>query len=47
MQDLVVPLAQPIHVKFGDVVRIRFRYHAGDSLIALAEAIDGDSQDAG
>lgn len=47
MQDLVVPLAQPIHVKFGDVVRIRFRYHAGDSLIALAEAIDGDAQDAG
>lgn len=42
MQDLVVPLARPLEVTFGDVVRIRFRYHAGDSLLALAEAIDGE-----
>jgi type I protein arginine methyltransferase len=40
MLDLVVPLAQPLQVKFGDVVRIRFSYRAGDSLLALAEAIE-------
>lgn len=42
MHDLVVPLARPLSVTAGDVVRIRFRYDAGDSLLALAESIDGD-----
>jgi protein arginine N-methyltransferase 1 len=42
MQDLVVPLANPLAVTAGDVVRIRFRYDAGDSLLALAESIDSD-----
>jgi predicted RNA methylase len=44
MQDLVIPLAEPIEVSVGDVVRIRFRYDAGDSLLALAESIDGDDE---
>lgn len=44
MQDLVIPLAKPLDVKFGDVVRVRFRYRAGDSLLALAEAIDGEPE---
>lgn len=42
MHDLVIPLAAPLTVAEGDVVRIRFRYDAGDSLLALAESIDGD-----
>ncbi len=41
MQDLVVPLSEPAAVRAGDVLRIRFRYDAGDSLLALAESIDG------
>lgn len=40
MQDLVIPLAKPIEVDTGDVVRIQFSYEAGDSLLALVEAID-------
>lgn len=40
MYDLVIPLAAPANVKRGDNVRIRFRYDAGDSLLALAESID-------
>lgn len=40
MQDLVVPLAAPLAVQEGDVLRIRFRYAAGDSLLALASAIE-------
>ncbi len=40
MQDLVIPLASPIRVDVGDVVRIHFQYNAGDSLLALAEAIE-------
>ena len=44
MHDLVVPLATPLQVSAGDVVRIRFRYDAGDSLLALAESIDGDDE---
>jgi hypothetical protein len=44
MQDLVIPLARPLSINEGDVVRIRFRYDAGDSLLALAESIDGDDQ---
>lgn len=43
MQDLVVPLAKPVAVAAGDVVRVRFRYSAGDSMQALAESIDGDA----
>jgi type I protein arginine methyltransferase len=42
MYDLVVPLAKPFAVSAGDTVRFRFRYDAGDSLLALAESIDGD-----
>lgn len=42
MQDLIIPLARPIEVAAGDVIRIRFQYHAGDSLLALADAIDRD-----
>ncbi len=42
MHDLVIPLPSPIEVEVGDVVRIRFQYDAGDSLLALAEAIDRD-----
>jgi SAM-dependent methyltransferase len=42
MHDLVIPLAKPIEVAAGDMLRIRFRYDAGDSLLALAESIDGD-----
>jgi len=42
MHDLVVPLARPVEVAAGDVVRLRFRYDAGDSLLALAESIDGE-----
>ena len=45
MQDLVIPVAKPLAVKAGDVVRIRFRYDAGDSLLALAESIDGDDDE--
>ncbi len=44
MQDLIIPLANPLAINAGDVVRIRFRYDAGDSLLALAESIDGDDQ---
>ncbi len=44
MHDLVVPLATPLTVRAGDLVRIRFRYDAGDSLLALAESIDGDDE---
>ncbi len=40
MQDLIIPLATPLAVQIGDVVRIRFDYEAGDSLLALAESID-------
>ena len=42
MYDLVIPLAKPVEVSPGDMIRIRFRYDAGDSLLALAESIDGD-----
>jgi len=42
MYDLVIPLAKPVEVAPGDVIRIRFRYDGGDSLLALAESIDGD-----
>ncbi|MBS2016348.1 MAG: 50S ribosomal protein L11 methyltransferase [Deltaproteobacteria bacterium] len=45
MHDLLVPLSTPVAVKAGDVVRIRFRYSAGDSLLALQESIDGDDSD--
>ena len=40
MQDLIIPLATPLEVQAGDVVRLQFQYDAGDSLIALAEAIE-------
>ena len=43
MHDLVVPVGQPIDVKAGDVVRIRFRYEAGDSLLELQRSIDGEN----
>jgi len=42
MHDLVIPLGTPLTLRAGDVVRIRFRYDAGDSLLALQESIDGD-----
>lgn len=42
MHDLVIPLAKPLLVAPGNSVRIRFRYDAGDSLLALAESIDGE-----
>jgi predicted RNA methylase len=42
MMDLVIPFASPVEVEAGDVVHVRFRYNAGDSLLALAEAIDRD-----
>jgi SAM-dependent methyltransferase len=41
MHDLVIPVANPLTVMTGNTVRIRFRYDAGDSLLALAESIDG------
>ena len=40
MQDLVIPLAAPLAVRAGDIIRVQFAYDAGDSLLALAEAID-------
>jgi len=40
MPDLVIPLATPLAVQAADVVRVAFAYEAGDSLLALAEAID-------
>ncbi len=43
MHDLVIPLANPVAVMTGNTIRIRFRYEAGDSILALAESID--SQD--
>lgn len=43
MHDLVIPLANPVTVMTGNTVRLRFRYDAGDSILALAESID--SQD--
>ncbi len=42
MMDLVIPIARPVRVLPGNVVRIQFTYDAGDSLLALAESIDGD-----
>ena len=45
MHDLIVPVASPLKVRVGDVVRIRFRYDAGDSLLALADSIDGEDVD--
>lgn len=42
MHDLVLPLATPIDVQAGDIIRIRFRYDAGDSLLAVMESIDGN-----
>lgn len=45
MHDLIVPVASPLTVRAGDVVRIRFRYDAGDSLLALADSIDGEDVD--
>jgi len=43
MQDLIIPLATPLAVETGDVVRMRFSYDAGDSMLAIAEAIDKDA----
>lgn len=40
MQHLVLPLAEPLAVAPGDAVRVRFRYEAGDSLMALVDAIE-------
>jgi phospholipid N-methyltransferase len=42
MHDLVIPLATPLQVMPGNSVRIRFRYDAGDSLLALGESIDSE-----
>lgn len=42
MHDLVIPLARPLAVRLGDNIRLRFRYVAGCSLLALAESIDGN-----
>ncbi len=39
MQDLIIPLANPQTLMAGDTVRIRFRYDAGDSLLALGDSI--------
>lgn len=44
MQDMIIPLSEPMTVNVGDLVRIRFRYDAGDSLLALAESIDGNDE---
>ncbi len=43
MQDLIIPLANPVPVQAGDVIRISFEYDAGDSLANLAEAIERDA----
>lgn len=40
MHDFVVPLSTPVEVRAGDAVRLRFSYDAGDSVLALIEAID-------
>jgi len=45
MHDLVIPLATPLEVFTGQTVRIRFRYDAGDSLLALGEAISAEPSD--
>lgn len=39
MHELVLPLNAPIDVTAGETIRVRFRYDAGDSLLALASAI--------
>lgn len=43
MQDLIIPLANPVPVEAGDVIRISFEYDAGASLANLAEAIERDA----
>lgn len=40
MHDFVVPLSTPVEVHAGDIVRLRFSYGAGDSVLALLESID-------
>ncbi len=40
MNDLIIPITNPLQVNAGDVVRIRFRYDAGDSVLALAESVN-------
>ena len=40
MQHLVMPLPTPIPVEAKQIVRIRFRYDAGDSLTFLSDSID-------
>lgn len=40
MQDLIIPLATPIAVTAGDTLRLAFTYDAGDSILAISEAID-------
>lgn len=39
MHELVLPLTTPLDVAEGETIRVRFRYDAGDSLLALASAI--------
>ena len=39
MNHLIAPLAHPLAVKSGDRVQVRFCYDAGDSLLALLDAI--------
>ncbi len=40
MNHLVAPLDRPLPVEAGDRIRVRFRYDAGDSLLALLDAIE-------
>lgn len=40
MQQLIIPLNTPLEVLPGDRVRVRFRYDAGDSILALVESMD-------
>jgi len=42
MNHLIVPLEHPLTVAPGDRVRVRFRYDAGDSMLALLAAIAVD-----
>jgi hypothetical protein len=44
MHDLVIPLAVPLPVRGGEIVRARFRYDAGDSVLALMESIEAGAE---
>jgi protein arginine N-methyltransferase 1 len=38
-QYMVLPIPKPIEVKIGDEIRIKFSYHAGDSIQTLTQSI--------